>query len=248
MRNLSNYLFFIFLIIFSCKTIEIEDKKSYKKINEKNIIINRDNCTSDIYINKETNKKLNGKYRIKFGYGTIYTDFINGLVNGKYQEIRKFDNNLYRTKSHFIKGNKYGIEEDYFNNKLFRKCNYVNNVKHGKEYHFDKKNNDTIDVVTHYYNPNYAKPNFSSFYFSEIKKQEINEIRPSYRHSNFIGKFKLEGKYHYTHYSLNFEINNFFHITSNCKKITCIIEINNVYYLGIANSISLHLYKLKKQP
>ena len=245
------YLAFTFLFVFSCKTIEIKDKKSYKKINEKNIIINRDNCTSAIYINKETNKKLNGKYRIKDKYKTIYktivyASFIDGLFNGKHEKIHTFDNNSFYTKSHFIKGNKHGIEEKYINNILYNKCNYVNNMKQGKEYRFKEKNGDTLDVITHYYNPNYTKPDFFRFYFSEIEEQKINEIRSRYRHSTFIGKLKLEEGN--TYYSLTPGFNRFFYLPNNCKKNTCIIEINGVYYLGIANFVSLRLYKLDKQP
>lgn len=248
MKQEFSYLVIIFFIVSSCKIIKIEDKKSYKKINKNSLSISKFPCSNDIY--KQTNKKLNGKYRIKGKHITKYGNFKNGLINGFYIKVDDANNNLHYIKSHFIKGNKNGIEEEFFNNKLFRKCNYINNIKQGKEYFFDKKNGDTLDVVTHYYNPNYSKPNFYKLKFlNDINEQKNKKIELNYNHSTFIGKLKLKGDKYYMYYVPLFAFNDFFYLSNNCKKTTCIIEINNVYFLGIADfNDYLLLYELENNP
>ena len=148
MKKRFTYLAFIFLIVFSCKTIEIEDKKSYKKINKKNIIIQLGRChRGDIYLSKKNKKELNGRFRIKqssvygSGYTLTYTNFKNGFLNGKHLTYSKNTILLKRenTKSNYVNGLKSGNYENFknFENTLFlTTVNFTNGKKNGIETKF----------------------------------------------------------------------------------------------------------------
>ena len=190
---------FLFLIIFSCRTFEIEDEKSYKKINSEKIEYS---CfeKKTVFINKKTKKKLEGKYRMKWKYETIYSNFKNGVSNGKYQSSSKLsdkiisttytdglinglyeeiytddtndDGNIWHIKSHFVKGHKHGTEEEFVNDILNRTCIYKDNLKIGKEYIFDLNNKDTLDIINYSYKRTH-KPLFSDFKFVAIDGESV---------------------------------------------------------------------------
>jgi len=281
MKKRFAYLVFIYLIVFSCKTIDIEDKKLYKKIKFKNVLSEGDNCPEKgkIYLDKKTKKKLDGKYRIKWKHHRkVYANFRNGIYNGKYLSNSKSSDriisttytdglinglyeetyttdsgNVWHTKSHFVKGRKYGVEEEFLNKKLYRKCNYINNMKIGKEYIFNLNNKDTLDILNYSYNKYSFKPSFSNFKFSRDEKKFLKEkgllkeLKSTYHYSLFKGTIILEGKNYYTNYS-NFIGNYIFYFPTCEDDSSYIIRINNVYFLGLVDSMGLFLYELENKP
>jgi len=216
MRNLSNYLFFIFFIVSSCKNVKIENKKSYKKINTKKLLIERGfYCyNTDIYYIKKSKKELNGKYKLKSSHETIYANFKNGLFdgkvikiqknqvsisdytkglrNGKNQESFKYRKNYAtNTKSKFINGKKNGIELYYENDTLERKSIFVDNTKHGKEYIFNT-NKDTIDIIDY----NFQSYSYIPSSVTEIlDKDQLNLIKNSFK-----GILKFKGTKNSSYY------------------------------------------------